>query len=84
MHQAMARSTLYLVLVLVVGHLAGFVAGADQATPNYGRYGNSLHCHREPTAGVVAKKSYGDGNYKIKISGNPEKYTPGEVYTGKF
>jgi len=57
--------------------------GADPATPNYGRYNNAVHCSREPPPGmVVGRKTPGDSGFKIKISGNPERYTPGEVYTG--
>jgi len=41
-----------------------------------------VRCNREPI-GVSNKKTPGDNGFKIKISGNPEKYTPGEVYTGK-
>jgi hypothetical protein len=40
-----------------------------------------VRCNREPL-GVTSKKTPGDNGFKIKISGNPEKYTPGEVYTG--
>jgi hypothetical protein len=28
-------------------------------------------------------KTKADHRFKIKISGNPDKYVPGEVYTGK-
>lgn len=41
----------------------------------------AVRCNREPL-GVASKKTPGDNGFKIKISGNPEKYTPGEVYTG--
>lgn len=37
-------------------------------------------CHRSPL-GTNAPRTPGDRDYKIKISGNPEKYVPGEVYT---
>lgn len=55
----------------------------EQATPNYGRYQNSVHCSREPLS-VSAKRSPGDAGFKIKVSGNPERYTPGEIYTGEY
>lgn len=42
---------------------------------------NSATCVRQPE-GVTASKTPGDNGYRIKISGNPEKYFPGEVYTG--
>ncbi|XP_055693331.1 spondin-1 [Lutzomyia longipalpis] len=37
-------------------------------------------CDRVPE-GSGASKSPADGRYRIKISGNPERYTPGEMYT---
>lgn len=36
-------------------------------------------CHREPQ-NTMAPKNIGDGGYQIKISGNPDKYLPGELY----
>ena len=39
-------------------------------------------CKREPPLTNVPKTS-GDNGFKIVISGNPEKYVPGELYTGK-
>jgi hypothetical protein len=38
-------------------------------------------CIRQPE-GVDASKTPGDNGYRLKISGNPDKYFPGEVYTG--
>jgi hypothetical protein len=43
----------------------------------------SIYCNRE-IPGVTSRRIQGDNGFKIKISGNPEKYTPGELYTGKF
>lgn len=40
-------------------------------------------CIRQPE-GVRIPKTPGDNGYRLKISGNPEQYVPGEVYTGKF
>ncbi|XP_022237771.1 spondin-1-like isoform X2 [Limulus polyphemus] len=37
-------------------------------------------CRREP-AGIGSKKYLGDGGFKIKVSGDPEKYIPDKVYT---
>uniref|UniRef100_A0A0P6DCY0 Spondin-1 n=2 Tax=Daphnia magna TaxID=35525 RepID=A0A0P6DCY0_9CRUS len=37
-------------------------------------------CIRQPE-GVEGGKTSGDNGYRIKISGNPDKYFPGEVYT---
>ncbi|KAL7645703.1 UNVERIFIED_CONTAM: hypothetical protein RMT77_002580 [Armadillidium vulgare] len=37
-------------------------------------------CQREPQSTAITKAP-GDGGYRIHISGNPEKYVPGEVYT---
>ncbi|XP_064108632.1 spondin-1-like isoform X2 [Macrobrachium nipponense] len=38
------------------------------------------NCNRNPL-GIESPRIPGDNGYKIKISGNPEKYVPGEVYT---
>lgn len=40
----------------------------------------SINCNRRPY-NSNSEKAPGDNGYKIKISGNPEKYVPGEVYT---
>jgi hypothetical protein len=42
----------------------------------------AFRCNREPE-GHMLPKSKGDNRFKIRISGNPDKYVPGEVYTGK-
>lgn len=64
--------------------LCGYVTSEGvPPTPTYGRYTAALHCNREPQ-GVTTKKTPGDNGFKIRISGNPEKYVPGEVYTGKI
>jgi hypothetical protein len=42
----------------------------------------AFHCDREPE-GHMLPKSGADNRFKIKISGNPDKYVPGEVYTGE-
>ena len=39
-------------------------------------------CIRQPE-GARIPKTPGDNGYRLKISGNPDKYVPGEVYTGK-
>lgn len=41
----------------------------------------TMNCNRQPY-NTQTEKEPGDNGYKIKISGNPEKYVPGEVYTG--
>ncbi|KAI1304606.1 Spondin-1 [Halotydeus destructor] len=69
--------TLVLAAILV---LVKSTQSVDPVTPNYGRYQNSLHCNREPRD-TQARRTPGDSGFKIKISGNPERYTPGEVYT---
>ena len=38
-------------------------------------------CIRQPE-GIRIPKTPGDNGYRVKISGNPDKYVPGEVYTG--
>lgn len=43
-----------------------------------------LACSRDFGNITVKNKTAGDNGFKIKITGNPEKYTPGELYTGKF
>ena len=40
-------------------------------------------CNRVPY-NVQTPKVPGDNGYKIKIGGNPERYVPGEVYTGEL
>ncbi|KAJ4450855.1 hypothetical protein ANN_02286 [Periplaneta americana] len=40
----------------------------------------AVRCDREPP-GHTSLKSEADNRFKIKISGNPDKYVPGEVYT---
>jgi hypothetical protein len=42
----------------------------------------AARCDREPE-GRMAAKSPADGRFRIKVSGNPDKYVPGEVYTGE-
>jgi hypothetical protein len=42
----------------------------------------AIHCDREPR-GRMPPKTKADHRFKIKISGNPDKYVPGEVYTSK-
>ena len=51
--------------------------------PPYSRYGANYQttCNREPTT-VNAPQTKGNNGFKIKLSGNPEKYVPGEMYTG--
>lgn len=44
---------------------------------------NGLWCDRTP-AGVNVPKLPGDNGYKIVISGDPDKYIPEAVYTGKL
>jgi hypothetical protein len=38
-------------------------------------------CIRQPE-GIRIPKTPGDNGYRLKISGTPDKYVPGEVYTG--
>ena len=40
-------------------------------------------CRRAPP-GVAIPKVPGDNGFYIKISGNPDKYVPGELYTGEL
>uniref|UniRef100_A0A336LL51 Spondin-1 n=1 Tax=Culicoides sonorensis TaxID=179676 RepID=A0A336LL51_CULSO len=40
----------------------------------------AIRCDRNPE-GFTANKSPADGRFRLKISGNPERYTPGETYT---
>lgn len=42
----------------------------------------ALKCDRVPE-GAGANKSPADGRFRIRITGNPERYIPGEVYTSK-
>ncbi|XP_063703310.1 spondin-1 [Culicoides brevitarsis] len=40
----------------------------------------AIRCDRSPE-GFSASKSPADGRFRLKITGNPERYAPGEVYT---
>lgn len=40
----------------------------------------ALRCDRTPE-GSGASKSPADGRFRLRISGNPDKYVPGETYT---
>ena len=52
--------------------------GAKSASGTY------IACSRE-FGNVTSKgRTPGDNGFKIKITGNPEKYTPGELYTGTW
>lgn len=42
----------------------------------------AIRCDRSPE-GFSANKSPADGRFRLKITGNPERYAPGEVYTCK-
>lgn len=43
-----------------------------------------MACSRDFGNITVKNKTAGDNGFKIKITGNSEKYTPGELYTSKF
>lgn len=43
----------------------------------------AIRCDRNPE-GFSANKSPADGRFRLKITGNPEKYAPGETYTSKL
>lgn len=43
----------------------------------------AFRCDREPE-GHMPPKSEADYRFKIHISGNPDKYEPGEIYTGNM
>lgn len=43
----------------------------------------AIRCDRSPE-GFSANKSPADGRFRLKITGNPERYAPGEVYTCKY
>ena len=49
----------------------------------YGRIITYPRCKREPENTQVPVTP-GSNGFRIKISGNPEKYVPGEVYTSKM
>lgn len=40
----------------------------------------AIRCDRNPE-GFSTNKSPADGRFRLKITGNPERYAPGEVYT---
>lgn len=43
----------------------------------------SYKCDRTPE-GHIAPKTPADNRFRLKISGNPDKYVPGEGYTGNI
>lgn len=45
-------------------------------------HAQAASCNRAPL-GTEAPRTPGSNNFTIKISGNPQKYVPGEVYTGR-
>jgi hypothetical protein len=40
-------------------------------------------CDRTPE-GFVASKSPANGKFRIRITGNPERYSPGQVYQSEY
>ena len=73
-----------LLIVLLTTFLNINLSEADLVTvPTYSRYGTNFQtsCNREPP-NVSAPQTKGNNGFKIKLSGNPEKYVPGEMYTG--
>jgi hypothetical protein len=62
-------------------------SGASLATvaamSSLGKRGDGWpNCNRELDNMTIKSRTPGDNGFKIKITGNPEKYTPGELYTG--
>ena len=51
------------------------------SSPSTAILSSSSTCVRQPE-NVQTSKTPGDNGYRLKISGNPDKYFPGEVYTG--
>ena len=64
--------TLMLTVALLVLCSVSWLQVVDAATA----------CIRQPE-GIRIPKTPGDNGYRLKISGTPDKYVPGEVYTGK-
>lgn len=62
--------TLLMLWLVGVGRPASGPAGAEYPG----------HCVRTPP-GHASSQTPGDNGFKIKISGNPERYVPGEMYT---
>jgi spondin-1 len=42
----------------------------------------ALKCDRTPE-GITALRSQADGRFKLRILGEPDRYIPGENYTGE-
>lgn len=61
-------TTLFSILLLIISNI---------------RHTYSVRCDRTPE-GHGASKSPADGRFRIRISGNPERYVPGEVYTSEY
>ena len=48
-----------------------------------GLFVTGLWCDRNPT-GITVPKTPGDSGYKVVIAGEPDRFIPGAVYTGKL
>lgn len=46
-------------------------------------YGAYVKCPRRELSDLIGEPSLGNHGFRIKISGNPERYVPGQMYTGK-
>ncbi|XP_054160513.1 spondin-1-like isoform X4 [Oppia nitens] len=79
------KTSICLLLVTILAFIQQFSeSDAEVITSSpYSRYGASYQttsCSREPT-NVATTQTKGNNGFKIKLSGNPEKYVPGEMYT---
>jgi hypothetical protein len=73
---------LLLFLLLTIVYNIETIGGSFVTPSTYNHYGaNYPTCNREPV-NVNAPVTKGTNGFKIKLSGNPEKYVPGEMYTG--
>ena len=49
-------------------------------SPPYGAY---VKCPKRELSELIGEPTLGNHGFRIKISGNPERYVPGQMYTGK-
>lgn len=77
---AYCKMHLFITIVLSVGlHLVS----CDLLEPSPS-FGNILKCPQRGLTDVVGEPSLGNHGFKIKISGNPDKYVPGQMYTSMY
>ena len=47
-------------------------------------FGGNAKCPKRELTEIIGEPSNGNHGFKIKISGNPDKYVPGQMYTSTY